>query len=90
MPNQVEIAKKALAQKQAAELPTEGPAFSHKEAAVYLNVSVRQTYVFEEQGELFFFPIGPKLKKTTKPLCDDLIKRAIASKLAELEGQNGT
>jgi len=64
----------------------EGPAFSYDSAADYLNCSKRQVQVLEEQGELHFFKISAKLKKTTKGQCDALLQRAFAKRLAELEG----
>ena len=63
----------------------EGPCYGYDAAAKYLEVSQRQVRVFEEQGVLVFFKLGPKMKKTTKGELDGLISRSLQAYLAELE-----
>jgi hypothetical protein len=61
--------------------PTVGPAFSAQAAADYLNCSLRQVHYFEEQGRLPFFNISEKLRRTTQPLCDQLLHESLLASL---------
>ena len=50
-----------------------------------LDIGSRGWRLLEDQGLLAFFNVSPKLRRTTKPLLDQLLHTSLMKELEELE-----
>ena len=81
---QVEINQRALALKQAAKLPVDGPLLTIEDLMGDFHCSRRQIEMLIELGELASFKDG-KRRVTTQAARDDYIRRRMAEELQRLE-----
>ncbi len=72
--------------KRAAKLSVDGPLLTIADLMQEFNCSRRQVEVLIETGQLAAFKNGKRIL-TTQAARDDLVRRRIAERLAELEGR---
>ena len=81
---QVQISQRALALKQASELPVGGPLLTIPDLMADLGHSRRQVEMLFELGEIASFKDG-KHRVTTPAIRDDYIRRRMAEEIQRLE-----
>ena len=84
MTHVIQISPRALALKQAAELPVHGPLLTIEDLMQDFRCSRRQIEMLFELGEIASFKDG-KHRVTTPAIRDDYVRRRMAEEIQRLE-----